>query len=145
SGWRMPHSARLGLDRMASSRLLLIFGLLLASAYAAPMATPVHLFLLLGAGVVLIILRWPAVGLAALIAANEVVPFAVGTGTETTISITVLLLFLLTGIWIVGMLVRRNLGVIPSRPILPLAALVIVAVLAFLSGLQPWLAFADTA
>jgi O-antigen ligase len=126
-------------------RLLVAAGVLLLSAYLAPRASWYHLVLLLGAGVALVFLRWPPSGLATLIVATLVVPFAIGTGTETPVNITVLLLTVLIGLWMLDMVRRQEVRLLPSYPILPLVAFAGVATLAFAAGTQTWLVFAETA
>ena len=134
-------------------RLLVIAGVLLASAYLAPRASQRLLILLLGGGMSLVFLRWPPLGLATLIVASMVVPFAIGTGTQTSLNVTALLLPVLMGLWALDMVRRRKLRpsagavlrLLPSRPIPPLLALSIVAVLAFAAGNLPWFFFAQTA
>jgi hypothetical protein len=127
-------------------RLFVVAGVLLASAYLAPQASQRHLVLLLGAGMVLVFLRWPPLGLATLIVASLIVPFAIGTGTQTSLNATVLLLPVLIGLWLLDMVVRqREVRLLPSRPVPPLLALCLVAGLAFVAGNLPWFIFAQTA
>ena len=127
-------------------RLLVIAGVLLASAYLAPRASQHHLILLVAAGTSLVFLRWPPLGLATLILASLVVPFAIGTGTQTSLNATVILLPVLISLWVFDMVVhKREVRLLPSRPILPLVAFAGVAILAFTAGNLPWLIFAQTA
>ncbi|MBM4431143.1 MAG: hypothetical protein FJ026_12475, partial [Chloroflexi bacterium] len=115
-------------------RLLVVAGVLLLSAMLAPRASPRYLILLVGAGMALIFLRWPPLGLTALIIASLVVPFEIGTGTQTSLNVTVLLMPVLIGLWLLDMIRRKDLRLLPSRPILPLVALVGVAILASVAG-----------
>jgi hypothetical protein len=126
-------------------RLLIAAGVVVLSAYLAPRASWQYLAALLGTGLAVGFMRWPPSGLAALIAASLVVPFAIGTGTETNLNITVLLLAALIGLWVLDMLRRQELRLIPSHPIPPLMAFAGVATLAFAAGTQTWLVFAQTA
>lgn len=126
-------------------RLLVVAGVLLLSAVLAPRASPRYLILLVGAGMVLVFLRWPPLGLATLIVASLVVPFAIGTGSQTSLNATVLLLPLLIGLWVLDMVRRKDLRLLLSRPILPLLALTGVAILAFMAGNLLWFIFAQTA
>jgi hypothetical protein len=127
-------------------RPLVVASVLLASAYLAPRASQRHLALLAGAGMALVFLRCPPLGLATLIVASLVVPFAIGTGTQTSLNVTVLLLSLLIGLWPFDVVAhQRQVRLLPSRPVWPLLALVLVAALAFIAGQLPWLAFAQTA
>jgi hypothetical protein len=127
-------------------RLMIIAVLLLASAYLGRQASARYLILLLGAGMALVFLRWPPLGLATLIVASLIVPFAIGTGTQTSLNVTVLLLPVLIGLWGFDMVAhQRRIWLLPSRTVLPLLALCVVAVLAFVAGNLPWLVFAQTA
>jgi len=130
-------------------RLLVVAGVLFIAAYLGPRASQRYLMLVLllvlGAASALAFLRWPPLGLATLIVASLVVPFAVGTGTQTSLNATVLLLPLLLGLWVLEMMRRKELRLLPSRPIPPLLALCGVAVLAFAAGNLPWFLFAQTA
>lgn len=103
------------------------------------------LLLLLGAGAILVFLRWPPLGLATLIGASLVVPLAIGTGTQTSLNVTVLLLPLLLGLWSLDRVVRREIRLVPSRTIPPLLAFLFVTVLAFGAGQLPWFVFAQAA
>ena len=127
-------------------RLLVVAGVLLLSAHLAPNASARQLILLLCAGMALVFLRWPPLGLVTLIVASLMVPFAIGTGTNTSLNITVLLLPVLIGLWLLDMLVRRrDVWLLPSRPVLPLLAFAVVAILAFIAGNLPWFPFAQAA
>jgi hypothetical protein len=90
-------------------------------------------------------LRWPAFGLAVVIAAGQVVPFGISTGTQTDLHSGVLLLSLLIGRWVLEMLVRREVKLVPSPAVRPVLALAGVAALGFLVGQRPWLVLARPA
>src|SRR5690606_18904437 len=86
-----------------------------------------------------LLLRWPALGLVLLIPANMVVPVAIGTGTQTTISATIMLVALMLGLWLYRMTTSgEGFHLYQSGTIPPLLLLIVVAVLAFLSGQLPW-------
>jgi len=126
-------------------RLLVVAGVLLVSSYMGPQASQRDLILLLGAGMAIVFLHCPPLGVAALIVASLVVPFAIGTGTQTTLNVTILLLMVLIVLWVLDMVRRDELRLLPSRPIPPLLALSLVALLAFGCGNLPWFLFAQTA
>jgi O-antigen ligase len=125
--------------------LAIIGAVLAASAYLGPRASQRYLILLLGTGMALAFLRWPPLGLATLVFASLVVPFAIGTGTQTSLNATVLLLPVLIGLWLLDMVRRQDLRLLASRPIPPLLALCVVATLSFVAGNLTWLVFAQTA
>ena len=126
--------------------LVTAFVLLLAPAIgyvASPHYTRLVLVgmlgLVIGIAVVRLLLRWPALGLVLLIPANMVVPFAIGTGTNTSIHATILLIALLLALWIYQMWSSgEGFRLYQSGTIPPLLLLIVVAVLAFFSGQLPW-------
>lgn len=90
----------------------------------------------------ILFLHQPVLGLYALVVADFIVPFSIGTGTQTTLSTPVLLLIFLSALWIFGLIVNRQRQVyINSHAILPLISLVGVALIAFLNGQFPWYMF----
>ena len=93
-----------------------------------------------------VLMRQPTWGVLALIPVSLLVPFEIGTGTGTSLNATVLTLFSLLSLWVLdGMLREGGPRLFPSRPSLPIVALVVVAVLAFINGNLPWVAFAQPA
>jgi O-antigen ligase len=103
------------------------------------------------------LIRWPPLGLAALIAGNLLAPVAVSTGTQTDLNFTILFLPVLLIIGFVQLVRRGDWGRLVSRPVLPVFALAATAVLsfgivnytssvfAFSIGNPPWLAHAQMA
>jgi O-antigen ligase len=97
--------------------------------------------LLVGIGAVLLFMRWPPLGLLGLIAAR-LVPFNGPSG----ITVTMLLVALLLGLWLFDMMVRqRKIQLVSSLTILPSLLLIAVALLAFGVGQLPWYTFAESA
>lgn len=102
--------------------------------------------LLLGLCATLVFLRWPSMGLVMLIVANFVIPFSIDTGTQTSLSITMLLLPILITLWLLDMFIlKRRIRLAPSRTVLSLLAFVVAAVLSFGIGQLPWFDFANNA
>lgn len=100
---------------------------------AAIIAVPIMIF---GAYT---LLRWMAIGFILLMPANMVVPFAIGTGSETSLNATVLLIMGMMGLWVFDMINnQRRVWLHKSRPILPLLIMIVVATLSFLVGQLPW-------
>ena len=58
---------------------------------------------------------------------------------------SLLLLPVLICLWVLDMVRRQDLRLLPSRPIPPLLALNVVAALSFMAGNLPWFVFAQTA
>ena len=124
-------------------RLLLIIGLLLLSAalpfVASERQLTLVLFLPLGVGLVLTFLRWPSLGLIVASLAGLVVPFLGPSG----LNVTMILVALLLGFWLLDMMVRRHqLELASSRTVWPLLSLLVVAAISFGVGQLPWLTFA---
>lgn len=124
--------------------VLLVLGLVPVIAYLASPDRVMHvllgLLLLVGGAIAIrIFLLWPAFGLVLIIPANMVVPFAIGTGTETSLHATVLLLVLLSAIWLWQMVEQEGqIRLVYARPHLPLILLLVVASVAFLIGQLRW-------
>ena len=106
----------------------------------------IPLILIVGSAGIFIYLRYPPIGLLALLFAALLISFEVGTGTGTGVNLVVALIPLLLGVWIADMVVRkRKFSFVISRPIYPLVALAFVSVLAFGVGQLPWFAYAKGA
>lgn len=126
-------------------RPLIVVGILLFSAVLAYMGSPSHLQLILvlplGIGAVLLFIRWPPLGLMALIG-SIAIPISGPSNSNATLGLAALLI----GLWIMDMMVRQQKIQLPSSlPVRPLIFLVIVAVLAFSIGQLPWYTFAQPA
>lgn len=134
-------------DRAAWLRLLIVLGTLGLTAVVASSPTPQFLpaIGLLVLGALLALLRWPMLGLALLIVAAILLPYGVGTGTQTTINAAIILVGALFLHMIVDKLITRDLRFLPSHTIRPLIALVVVSLLAFVNGVQSWMVFAELA
>jgi len=127
-------------NRQFLLRASTVAGVLLASAYLARRPSELYVVLFLGAGAALVVLRHPLIGLAGVIIGGLIVPFGIGTGSESELNPPMLLLILLLGVWLLEMVQRREIRLLPSRTMLPLIALVIVALLALGFGQLPWFA-----
>ena len=127
-------------------RPLIIIGLLLFSAALALKASPSQLRLVLGllggVGLVLTLMRWPSLGLIVASVAGLVVPFYGPSG----LNVTMILVAMLLGLWLLDMVVRRReIRLVSSRTIWPLFAFVIVAIFSFGIGQFSWFTFASHA
>ncbi|MDH3675824.1 MAG: hypothetical protein OES12_10040, partial [Anaerolineae bacterium] len=92
-------------------------------------------------GVILAFMRWPALGLIAVIGAI-IIPFNGPSKSNATMALVGLLL----GLWLTNMMiVRREIKLVPSRANLPLVIFVFIAGLAFGLGQLPWYTFAQPA
>ena len=124
-------------------RPLLILGLLLLSAALPFMVSQRQLILVLilplGIGIVLIFLRWPPLGVIIATLAGFIVPFLGPSG----LNVTMILVALLLGLWLLDLMVReRRIQFSSSRTIWPLLSFLVAAALSFGVGQLPWYSFA---
>jgi O-antigen ligase len=97
------------------------------------------LFLPLGVGLVLTFLRWPSFGLIVASLAGMVVPYQGFSG----LNVTVLLIALLLGLWLLEMIVSRHqIHLARSQTLWPLMSFLVIAVISFGVGQLPWFTFA---
>jgi hypothetical protein len=129
--WLVEHQRQL-------VRLLVIGVVLIATAYLARDASVLYLGLFIGLGVVLILVRRPLLGLVGVIVGALVIPFGVGTGSESELNPPLLLLILLMVAWLLDMLRRQEIRLMSSRTFRPLIAFLVVALLSFGVGQLPW-------
>jgi O-antigen ligase len=95
---------------------------------------------------IFVFLKTPPVGLIFLIIADLVIPFSLGTGTQTSLSVPILLIPFLTGVGVLDWIMKRQpTHLFNSRTTWPLFMLIVIVVLAFINGLLPWFAFAQRA
>jgi hypothetical protein len=143
---RLPRRAYLNLWLNEERRLLLlrvvvilaVLGLSYSLGQRPKLALPIYLLVVAGIGA-LFLMRYPQVGLVGLVVAALSVPIAINTGTDSRINAPMLLILALSGLWVLDMVVRQGqIQFIRSRSLLALVAMVIVAILAFISGQLPW-------
>ena len=102
--------------------------------------------LLFGGSFVLAILRWPPLGLIALVISSFVLPWEIGTGTNTGLNVTIVLLSMLIALWAADTVWRKRKTLAPiTRSEFGLIAFSIVAVIAFGVGQLPWFHLAQAA
>jgi hypothetical protein len=129
---------------------LIVAAVLLASALLAQRASQRLLNLLVGGvgGIIggLVLLRRMQLGLLAVIPASLLVSQAIGTGTNTSINATILILAGLFGVWIVDMvLFKRQVIFARSASLLPVVLLIIVSLVAYINGQLHWFVEVDPA
>jgi hypothetical protein len=132
----------LGVSQLRLRPLLVAGELLLIAALAfraSQHQLTLVLFLPLGVGLVLTFLRWPSAGLIVASLAGMVVPFRGFSG----FNVTMILVALLLGLWLLDMMVsRRQLQLAPSPTVWPLLSFLVVAAISFGVGQLPWFTFA---
>ena len=116
---------------------LVVAGVLLASAFAGLRAYSLplmYVLVLLGGGLVaLVALRDMSHGLTLLVVAAPTVPFAIATGTLSTVNGAMLLVALLAGLWVVRMVLTGRVRLAPSSVNGPLLAFLGAAGLSWLA------------
>jgi O-antigen ligase len=91
--------------------------------------------LFMGILAAVIFLRWPPLGIASLIVASFLVPYGLRTGSQSDINITLVLILLLSGLWVVDRFTSKTFPhVRSSSTYLPLILLGLASILAFLGG-----------
>jgi O-antigen ligase len=126
-------------------RMAVVGGVLFLSAYLAPSASILYVILPAGIVAVLVLIRNPELGLIALIVSALSVPFAIGTGTQTSLHAAILLIPLMVGVWVIEMVRQKSIRLVPSSVNLPILLFALSALLSFLAGNLPWNYFAGRA
>lgn len=134
---------RLSRNPMQWQRLAIVLVVLLGSFVLGRHASKMMVILAASLIAVLIFLRSPALAIFPLILGSLFVHSEIGTGTQSAINLTMILLVMLLGLWGLDMLVQqRRIYLYPSRVLPPILGLCLVAILSFISGQLPWFAFA---
>jgi hypothetical protein len=141
-------SSRFVLARDGQRRLqpLIIVATLLFTIAVAYLAdATIQLLLaaaLIGLGGMLVLQRWPPLGLVILVFGGMVIPFVGPAGLNASLALAAGLLVL----WIADMIVvKRQIKLVSSRTVWPLLALVTVACISFILGQFSWFSFAHNA
>jgi len=124
-----------------------VFLLAIAASFAASKTVSLILIgLPLGFGAVLLFLRYPALGILAIIPASFIIPLEISVSSGSSLNAPMLLIILMTGLWIVDMVVlKRQVSFTSSRTLIPMVVLIVIVVLSFVNGQLPWFAFASKA
>lgn len=113
---------------------VILLGALVAGYFASPF---VLMLPIVGLGVV-VLLKWPILGLVALVVAALLLPIDIGTGTEVALNPATLLVPTLLGIWVLDMMGRREIHLVPSATNRPLLLFLVAGLLSFLIGFGTW-------
>jgi hypothetical protein len=123
----------------------IIAGLIVASMLISPFAAmgrlPFRQLVMLYIGIcgVIVLIKFPNLGLYFLVIASLIVPINLNTGTHSSINISMLLVIFLTGLWVLDMLVRqRKIFLLPSRTVMPGIIFCVVAIVSFGFGQLAW-------
>jgi hypothetical protein len=83
--------------------------------------------------------NYPALGLIAMIPGSILVSFSIGTGTETSLHLGIIIVLVLTSVWALDMIARqKRIYLHPSPTFVPLLIMFVAAVISFLNGQLPW-------
>ncbi len=97
------------------------------------------IFATLGIGGLAFLLANPSLATLLIIPASLMVPFGIGTGTQSNLNAGILMVMACTGLWILEMVViHKKINIIQSRPILPLFLLMLASVVSLGFGQLPW-------
>jgi hypothetical protein len=140
-----PRGLRQWVDRRGRllGRVAVALAVLAASVLLAPLAATGERLPLLAFGAIFgliglgALLRWPGLGFPLLVTASLVVPFSIGTGTQSRINISLLLVAGLTAVWVLDMLAHGR-GPVTAPGVMPALALVLAATLALGFGQFLW-------
>ncbi|MGA9532749.1 MAG: O-antigen ligase family protein [Anaerolineales bacterium] len=84
--------------------------------------------------------RRPGLGIPAAVVVSLLVPFTIGTGTQSGLNASILWIGFLLGIWLLDMVTRdQSIRLVDSPVIVPLMGLMVASVLAFALGQLNWL------
>ncbi len=139
---RVPAIAR---DIRLQQRLVAVAALLAALYFGRDPSMDL-VVLIYGTICLVVLLRWPALGLPGLLLASAFVPFTIGTGTGSSINIAMIGIAGLTGLWIVDGLINHRFELRSSEASRPWVALIIVAGISIVAGSafwSPWVATKD--
>ncbi len=127
------------------SRPFVVLAVLGAGVFLASKASQNRLLFPVALGGAYLLLRWPRLALPGLVVSALLVPFAIATGTESTVNAAVLMAAALVGLSVLQLLALHGNRMTGSRTFFPLLVFCVVAILAFIAGSQPWLVFAEDA
>lgn len=133
------------LDSLLLIKWLIVAAVLFLSVFLARGSSLMYLGGIIGIIGALILIRWQRVGLLALLIGSLVAPISIGTGSQTQLNLTVILIPVLLGLWIADMIRRHQVELVPSSTNLPLIALAVSATISLIAGNIPWNLFAVTA
>lgn len=126
---------RFGFNPEQILRWAIVSGILLASFVVGIRTSILYLALPVGVGVALLFLRQPAIGLLLTLLGGMIIPFT-GPGGVT---ITMLGILFLTGLWLLGMIVERgDIQFNSAQIVRPALLLLVIVLLALAMGQLPW-------
>ena len=148
--------AKFNVRELELIRILVVCGVLVVStmlAYYVPFLVETNsrllLFIIIGLSGLIgisIFIRVPPLGLIVLLISDLVLSFSLSTGSQTSLSVPILLIPVLTGIGVLTWLTYKHpLHIFDSRTTWPIFSLIVIVLLAVINGLLPWFDFAQQA
>lgn len=118
---------------------LLIVGAVILGGVVVGRYSSITLLLLIWCGFgAVVLLRWPILGLVAVILTALLVPVEINTGTDVPLNVTVLIIPFILGTWLVRQLLRRKSRTAKSRTFYPLLLFQVTALLSIFIGNVLW-------
>lgn len=140
---RFSRNGFLSWDTRVLLRPAVILAVLVGSYILGQHATKMWIILIIGAIGVLILFRTPMLAIFPLILGTFLIKWEIGTGTQSSINVTIIMVAGILGLWVLEMLVQeRRISLYRSRVMPPIIGLCTVVLLSFLIGQLPWFAFA---
>lgn len=128
--------------RLPALRLLVVAGVLAFCAYMGFRPLPIPpLLLAAGLGALLLALlanRSMPAALTLLVATSAVVNFSLSTGTQSPVHLSLLLVVLFTAVWLLRMVLQRQVRLAPCAANLPLILFQVVVLLSWVAGYAFW-------
>lgn len=117
---------------------LVVIGVLAASFYLGRRPSPLYLLAPIGLAGLLILLRFPRLGLLATITVALLIPVAISTGTEVSLNLAALTVPALFLVWLLSRMYNGRLDFTPSRTNRPLILFLVLGLLSIFIGNVIW-------
>lgn len=133
----------IGLDKQTSggrnwTAILVVLGVLAGAVLLGATASILWLVLIVAGVVGVLLLQRPVLGLPLLILAALLVPIEIGTGSAVVLNTVTMLIPVLLGIWLLSMLLRRDVGIYRTPANTPLALFLLASFFSLLIGNALW-------
>ena len=124
---------------------LVVLATLLLAYFLGKQPSLTYVWLPIGLAITWLIYTHPELAIVGMVVAALVVPFEIGTGTQSPLNAAFVAVPILGGLWLVEMVRNRSIRLAPSSTNLPLMGLILTASLSLLVGYLPWNVFAQLA
>jgi hypothetical protein len=131
-----PALVRVGVLAVLAFSLLYAVPRVVVGEHMAPRLYLLGIFALVG---LVVLLRYPTLSLIGIVPAAMVIPYGLGTGTETVLPAVVLLVLAALGLWVLDMvIIKKSFHLIAQRSVLAALLLVVSTMVSFGFGQLPW-------